>query len=76
VIAGLGFGIASVSSTVNPGQNPVTASSIDPVLYPQIGVRYQLLKHLYVRADVGYYIDFETVTGMGIMTTLGVGYAY
>ena len=69
-----GIGLTWARTSVNRASGSKEESSIDFTFRPGLGAMYQAGDRYYFRMDLGYYIMFESVVGMGLSATIGAGY--
>jgi hypothetical protein len=74
VYSGLGASLACTAVDRDSGTEH--AQSFDFALRPGAGCDYFIMDKMYLRLDAGYFMCFESTTGMGLTTSFGVGYVY
>jgi opacity protein-like surface antigen len=72
----IGAGLSLTSTVVVRNAATVHDQSFDLAVRPGAGAEYFFSDRVYARINAGYFICFETVTAMGLITSLGVGYLY
>lgn len=74
VYNGLGFSLAS--TVVVRNSTTVHSQSIAFTIRPAVGIEYFFSGRIYARMSAGYFICMESVVGMGVIASFGVGYLF
>jgi len=76
VYAYAGMGVSLASTVVVRNSGSVHEQSFDFTIRPGVGAEYFFTGRVYARLNAGYFVAFESYTGMGLITSLGVGYLF